>query len=110
MCIGCQLANNQITTKVLIENAFFNVIFDIDPIFEGHILILPKRHIEKYTQLSTVEVAVLQSTIEEAESIITNLTSKTSFTLMTNQGEVNDLNGHLHIHLIPRSKGDGFLD
>ena len=43
-CIFCKIANGEISSKTLYEDARFRVILDLGPATKGHALILPKDH------------------------------------------------------------------
>lgn len=43
-CIFCKIANGEIPSKTIYEDAEFRVILDLGPAAKGHALILPKKH------------------------------------------------------------------
>ena len=103
-CLGCQLANKELDVNVVKENELFTAILDIDPISDGHTIIIPKKHHETLSQVD--EIYKLNIFIVEVKKILSNFSS--DFSICINEGEINDLN-HVHIHIIPRKKGDELL-
>ena len=54
-CIFCKLANGDIPTNTIYEDADFRVILDASPATKGHVLILPKQH---YANMFEIDDAV----------------------------------------------------
>lgn len=105
-CLGCKLANNKIKTKSIYEDDNFNVILDIDPISDGHLLILPKEHIENLSEL--ISIRELNSLIKLLKDKLKERGYGENFSICINEGEINELY-HTHIHLIPRKVNDKLL-
>lgn len=108
-CLGCKLTTKELETFEVYESRYFKVILDIEPLNPGHLLILPKTHKEFYINLNAAEIGELQAVIQEMQELLTQKLGYKDFTMWINQGSINDLNGHLHIHLIPRQKNDGLV-
>ncbi|MNO85384.1 AP-4-A phosphorylase [compost metagenome] len=106
-CIGCQLANQLIDTKVVFEDQLITCILDIDPLNEGHTLILPKKHLEDLEEIdeNTMKSIMKASTI--INKVLKEIYKPDGITIMQNGGMFNDL-GHYHMHIFPRYKDDGF--
>src|SRR5690606_25359869 len=106
-CIGCQLANKEVEAYVIYEDEWITCILDIDPIQEGHTLILPKKHIEDLRQLNNEpSQAILNGSIIISHSISERY-KPDSITLTQNIGISNSLNQYL-MHVFPRDLEDGF--
>lgn len=106
-CLGCRLANRLEEAHVVFEDAYMTCILDIDPLNEGHTLILPKAH---YLELEEIDESTMQS-IMNASVVISKamkgIYKPDGITVMQNGGLFNDLN-HYHMHVFPRYKEDGF--
>lgn len=106
-CIFC----NQIPDQaILYQSPYFKVVFDINPIQTGHLLIMSKEH---YTSLSQLPRPALHDLIElEAEltGLLEEILPINGVTLARNDKDLMDAGTHFHSHLIPRIKGDGFWD
>lgn len=102
-CIFCKLANE----SNLIENESFYGCYDKSPVTEGHLLIIPKRHVETLFDLTETERSALYSLIEQGNKLLTELFRPDGFNFGINQGETaGQTIPHLHLHVIPRYAGD----
>jgi diadenosine tetraphosphate (Ap4A) HIT family hydrolase len=106
-CPFCNI--NPERTKILKEGLFSIVIFSNPRLMPGHILIVPKRHIEKFSELKKEEKEeLLEMIIEFQEKILRKISSgcdiKQNYRPFQKE---NDLKvNHLHIHLQPRELFD----
>ena len=82
--------------------------YDSYPVSEHHCLIIPKRHVGDYFELSKDELIACDELIKIAKNeILTKDQSVKGFNLGTNIGKVSGQSIlHCHIHLIPRREGD----
>jgi len=80
---------------------------DTLPVSPGHTLILPKRHIASIFEATKEEVAALWVAVQQARSQLLKEYSPDGFNIGINDGlAAGQTILHLHIHLIPRYKGD----
>tara|TARA_E500000178_G_C16969799_1_gene730358 strand:- start:758 stop:1156 length:399 start_codon:yes stop_codon:yes gene_type:complete len=82
--------------------------YDSYPVSEYHCLIIPKRHVGDYFELSKDELIACDELIKIAKNeILTKDQSVKGFNLGTNIGKVSGQSIlHCHFHLIPRREGD----
>ena len=82
--------------------------YDSYPVSEHHCLIIPKRHVGDYFELSKDELIACDELIKIAKNeILTKDQSVKGFNLGTNIGKVSGQSIlHCHFHLIPRREGD----
>ena len=94
--------------RVLHENELAIAIDDISPVSPGHTLIIPKRHVAGYFDLYQPERNALDQLLKEVrEELMGSDSSIEGFNLGVNVGEVaGQTVPHVHMHLIPRRKGD----
>ena len=90
------------------ENELAYASYDSYPVTEHHCLIIPKRHIKDYFDLSNDELVACNELIQIIKKEITNKDpSVKGFNLGTNIGKVSGQSIlHCHLHLIPRREGD----
>lgn len=107
-CLGCRIANGvEPGLNIVFENSIVTCVLDIAPFNEGHLLILPKKHIVELDELDpTVANEIFSASIALAR-IVKAVFKPDGITVCQNGGAFNDLK-HYHIHLIPRYEGDGF--
>ena len=94
--------------KRIDENDLFFAVRDGYPVTALHTLIIPKRHILSFFELNRSEQDGLFSFLDkQKKSILTEDPSVSAFNIGINDGpEAGRSVDHLHIHLIPRRKGD----
>ena len=103
-CIFCDIKKSERAH----ENKLAYASYDSYPVTEHHCLIIPKRHIKDYFDLSNDELVACNELIQIVKKEIINkdLTVK-GFNLGTNIGKVSGQSIlHCHLHLIPRREGD----
>jgi diadenosine tetraphosphate (Ap4A) HIT family hydrolase len=93
--------------KATFENEFIIVFFDAYPVSPGHSLIITKRHVQSFFQISDIELINLRLGINEAKCQLDNQFRPNGYNIGINDGEAaGQTIKHLHIHLIPRYEGD----
>ena len=102
-CIFCTLSEN----RVKLENEYAIAIYDKYPVNEGHMLIISRRHFKNYFEATKEEVVALNNLLKEAREYLDTNYNPEGYNIGVN---INEAAGqtimHLHIHLIPRYKGD----
>ena len=102
-CPFCTLPNEQI----VLENELAKAFFDKYPVQKGHLLIVPKRHAEAYFDATEEEVAAIHQLIHKGKHFIDQEYQPDGYNIGVNIGEYGGQTVmHLHVHLIPRYKGD----
>lgn len=103
-CPFCNLAKD---TVLLCETATAFAFYDKFPVSKGHTLIVPKRHVANYFDLSTREQRALWLLVNRCKKILEKQYSIDGFNIGINVGEAAGQSiFHVHIHIIPRYKGD----
>tara|TARA_B100001769_G_C22079262_1_gene581413 strand:+ start:1210 stop:1611 length:402 start_codon:yes stop_codon:yes gene_type:complete len=103
-CLFCKTKNN----KYIFENDLAFATFDSYPVSKFHLLIIPKRHLENYFELSDDEnlacnkiIILCKNKLEKDDQTISG------FNIGSNIGkDAGQSINHCHIHLIPRRPGD----
>ena len=90
------------------ENELAYVSYDSYPVSKDHCLVIPKRHIKNYFDLTNEELIACNNLIKLVKNEIIEKDQKVKgFNLGTNIGEVSGQSiHHFHFHLIPRREGD----
>ena len=90
------------------ENDFAYASFDTYPVTDHHCLIIPKRHVVDYFELSNEELIACNDLIKIVKQEVQNKDkSIKGFNVGTNSGKIAGQSiMHCHIHLIPRREGD----
>lgn len=103
VCPFCQLAPE----RIILENNFGLVIRDGFPISLGHTLVIPKRHIGSFFDITESERAALLALLGQAKQQLDTEHAPAGYNIGINDGPAaGQTVPHLHIHLIPRYQGD----
>jgi diadenosine tetraphosphate (Ap4A) HIT family hydrolase len=93
--------------KIVAQSSLSFTIRDTLPVSSGHTLVLPKRHFASIFEATKDEVAALWEALQQARNGLLKEFSPDGFNIGINDGLASGQTIlHLHIHLIPRYKGD----
>ena len=103
----CLFCNSKIS-GIALENEFAYASYDTYPVSEHHCLIIPKRHVMDYFELTNEELIACNDLIRIIkEDILDKDKTVKAFNIGTNVGKISGQSiMHCHIHLIPRREGD----
>jgi len=108
-CIFCKIIKKEIEASVVYEDDKCIAFLDIQPVNEGHILVIPKGH---YVTLQDCPDEIAQHIITVAKklniSVLNSVKAEGIFNAMMNGEAASQEVFHLHLHVVPRFKGDGF--
>lgn len=107
MCIFCEIADHKTEARVIYENDDIMAFLDSNPINEGHVLIIPKKH---YLDADEMPDELLLEVITISKRIVSAIKKAykpSGYSIMQNGGQFNDI-GHYHMHVFPRYQNDGF--
>lgn len=105
-CLFCKFDDGALN-KIIFENRFCYVRLDNFPSTEGHVEVVPKRHLESYFGLSKLEARDTHALLLKARNYLVDEYGPDGFTIGVNDGRAAGRTiDHLHIHLIPRRFGD----
>lgn len=108
-CIFCKIVKGEIKSERIFESENFIVIKDANPKVKGHSLVLPKKHIETFFELSEELYGELCKVAKRAAEILRKEESSTEFNFIVNNGSsAGQIIPHAHLHILPRKEGDGF--
>jgi diadenosine tetraphosphate (Ap4A) HIT family hydrolase len=103
-CVFCNLDK---VKELISETATAVAFLDSFPVNPGHTLIVPKRHVADYFELSIHEQRALWLVVNRCKALIQKRFNPDGFNVGINVGEMAGQSiFHVHIHLIPRYKGD----
>lgn len=102
-CPFCQLD----AARVLAQDALTVIYRDGFPVSPGHAVIIPRRHVATLFEATEAEQYALLTALNRAKAILDETHAPDGYNIGINQGEAGGQTvPHLHIHLIPRYKGD----
>lgn len=107
-CIFCKLANGDIPTNTIYEDADFRVILDASPATRGHALILPKEHYANLFELPEELAGKAIILAKKMAAVMKERFDCDGVNIVQNNGEAaGQTVFHFHMHIIPRYADDG---
>lgn len=104
-CIFCKINKKEIPSYTIYEDDLFRVFLDIEPITNGHVLLVPKTHYENMFDLPEDMIPKIYETVKKVNDILKEKLDCEGLTLIQNNGLGQDVK-HYHLHLIPRYPHD----
>ena len=93
--------------RIAFEDRLTRALWDAFPVSEGHLLLVPRRHVPTWFDATADERAAITESIDRGRELIASRHSPDGFNIGINVGEAaGQTVFHLHVHLIPRYKGD----
>jgi histidine triad (HIT) family protein len=100
-CLFCKILDKQIPAKVVYEDDELIAIQDIHPQAPVHLLLLPKRHIERVADVRESDIAILGKMILQAKRLAESQKVDEGFRLVFNSGpQAGQSVFHIHLHLL----------
>jgi histidine triad (HIT) family protein len=104
--IFCQIVRDEIEAAVVARTDEMIAFLDHRPVFKGHVLVAPARHVDTLLDLpDELLVPLFSLTQRVAAAIGAVLGAQGTFVAINNV--VSQSVPHLHVHVVPRTKGDG---
>ena len=104
-CVFCH--KERLVTDIVYEDEMVMAFMDMDPINEGHVLLIPKEHYLDVDEIPDELLAHLMRVSKKIVSALKEIYKPDGYSIMQNGGKFNDV-GHYHLHIFPRYIGDGF--
>ena len=107
-CIFCKIIKGEIPSATIFENDEFKVILDRFPSGKGHVLILPKNHVENIFEIDEKQAGRLFELAVKVSKAMKKALGFENMNVLQNNGTVAGQSVfHFHMHLIPRYENDG---
>jgi histidine triad (HIT) family protein len=105
-CSFCRIAVKEADSAIVFEDDASLGFLDHRPLFPGHCLLIPKSHYPTFAELPAALLPVFFRTAQLlTRAVETALEAQGSFVAINNV--VSQSVPHLHLHIVPRRKGDG---
>ena len=105
-CIFCTIIAGEAEAEIVYDGPEAVAFLDMRPLFHGHVLLCPREHHETLADLPAEQVGPLFELAQRLSVAVRDgMDAKGSFVAMNNK--VSQSVPHLHVHIVPRTKGDG---
>jgi histidine triad (HIT) family protein len=102
----CAIVAGDVPAHRVLEDDGFVAFLDIRPLFPGHVLVVPRPHVETLADLPAADAGPLFERVRALAGVMeAALGAQGSFVAVNNR--VSQSVPHLHVHVVPRTKGDG---
>lgn len=102
-CIFCKIIDNEIESYTIYEDNIVKVFLDNSPDFNGHLLIVPKKHIVDINDMDNNTLLHIHEISKNMQKLLEERLSIKGLTMLHNSGNAQNIK-HFHLHLIPRDK------
>ena len=105
-CVFCDIVAGRMEAERVLEDEAFVAFLDQRPVFKGHLLLVPRAHVETLPDLpAAMRDGFLAAAQVLARAVVDGLGAQGSFVAVNNI--VSQSVPHLHLHVVPRTRGDG---
>ncbi|NNC13577.1 HIT family protein [Planctomonas sp. JC2975] len=105
-CAFCAIVAGDASANEVFRSDDFVAFLDAHPVFAGHVLMVPTRHVQTYDELPIDLADAWVRTSQALERAVESAMDADGSLLIVNN-VVSQSVPHLHLHVIPRSRGDG---
>jgi histidine triad (HIT) family protein len=106
-CPLCKIGKHELDHVAVLEDTDILAVMDLYPATPGHVLVLPKQHIETIYEMPAGLGAHLMTTaIKVAKAIKEKLSPDGMNLIQSNEAAAGQTVPHFHLHIVPRYKGD----
>lgn len=108
-CPFCDLIHGAAEVSICYEDADSLAFMDIQPVNDGHVLVVPKQHYESLVDTPPDLARHLFDVSMKLAQVVRKVTGVDDMNIVVNSGQTAGQDVfHYHVHLIPRREGDGF--
>lgn len=106
VCAFCGIVSGDVPAHLVLEDEYTVAFLDRRPVFKGHVLLVPRDHVVTLPDLPASLLAPFFGAGQRlAAAMVAGLGAQGSFVAVNNT--VSQSVAHLHLHVVPRTKGDG---
>jgi histidine triad (HIT) family protein len=105
-CVFCSIVSGETEAERVLDDDTLVAFLDRRPVFKGHVLLVPREHVATLPDLPPeLRDGFLDAAQRLASAVVAGLGAQGSFVAINNT--VSQSVPHLHLHVVPRTKGDG---
>jgi histidine triad (HIT) family protein len=105
-CVFCAIIRGEQSADIVVDEPHVLAFLDSHPLFLGHVLLVPKEHVTTLPDLPATDVPAFFATVQRMASAVDEAMGCDG-TMVLNNNIVSQSVPHLHVHVIPRNRGDG---
>ena len=105
-CLFCAIMAGSVPAHVVLDDEIAVAFLDVRPVFKGHVLVAPREHYVTLPDLPAGLVGPLFSRVQRVSAALPEALGAQG-TFVAENNVVSQSVAHLHVHVVPRTKGDG---
>jgi histidine triad (HIT) family protein len=105
-CPFCAIGAHEIDAHIVFEDDEAIAFLDRSPLFHGHTLVVPREHVVTLADLDAARVGPFWRRVQHISRELPALLDAQG-TFVANNNVVSQSVAHLHVHVVPRRRGDG---
>ena len=109
-CVFCQILREKNDHKnyIFLRTKYSFAVLNIYPYNNGHILVMPYRHVNDIDKLSGAELQDMMALLNKAKKLLNKILKPKGYNIGINIGRAAGAGfpGHVHVHIVPRWYGD----
>lgn len=102
----CGIVDGSVAADLVFNDEVVVAFLDRSPLFVGHTLVVPRSHVVTLADLPAAEVGPFWRRVQHLSAEIPRVL-RAEGTFVANNNVVSQTVAHLHVHVVPRRKGDG---
>jgi len=107
-CIFCKIIKDEIPSYKVYEDKYVVAFLDIAPVNPGHVLVVPREHVDSFEDLDEVLLDAVMNAVQKIAPAVKKAVGASGYNLIVNNGtDAGQVINHFHIHIIPRKADDG---
>ena len=106
-CIFCKIVENELPGFRVFENEHTVAFMDINPVANGHVLVVPKEHWANLYEMPDVQFGYTSATVRRVATAVNQFLNPDGISIIQANGKGAAQSVlHFHIHIVPRTFGD----
>jgi histidine triad (HIT) family protein len=105
-CVFCRIVSGAEAAHVVLDDEHVVAFLDTRPLFPGHVLVVPRDHFVTLWDLPAGEISPVFERVQRISLAVRDAMGSEG-TFVANNNVVSQSVPHMHVHVVPRTKGDG---
>lgn len=105
-CVFCDIVDGSVAADVVWRDDVAVAFLDRSPLFHGHTLVVPRRHVLTLPDLTIDEIGPFFERVRLVAAAMPGALGAQG-TFVANNNVVSQSVAHMHVHVVPRTRGDG---
>jgi histidine triad (HIT) family protein len=105
-CAFCAIVAGAVPARVVLADDEVVAFLDSRPVFKGHVLVVPRAHVPTLADLPAASVGPFFLRVQRVSAVMPEALGCQG-TFVAENNVVSQSVPHLHVHVVPRTKGDG---